>query len=276
VAARSSLAAIGTDTAGSVRIPAALSGCVGLKPTHGWMPLAGVHPLAPTLDVMGLLTRSGRDARVLYRSLVGGRPDTTTTVHKVAFIDDPLETMDPSVSAGVDWARQRLQGAGLQVEQVVLPPVAERAAALLTWVRAEAEQVHRTAFASSRQGYGDELAALLELGPVPESELRAAQQVVQDSVRAMRDALHDRAALVGATVPVPAPLIGELEIAYDGAVTHIELVLTRLTSVANAAGLPALSVPAPSAGLPVGVQLIGRPHREEELFALAELLEGAG
>lgn len=277
VAAHSSIASIGTDTAGSVRIPAALSGCVGLKPTHDWMLRTGVHPLAPSLDVIGLLTRSVRDARVLHRTLRGGHPGSVAAaVDTVAFVDDPTETIDPAVSAGVAWALQRLRDEGVRVERVRLPPVGERAVALLTWVRAEAEQVHRASFAASHEQYGTDLASLLELGPVPDAELRAAQAVVRLSVRAMHDALRDHAVLVGATVPVPAPLIGELEITYDDVVTPIEFVLTRLTSIANAAGLPALSVPAQSSGLPVGIQLIGRPQGEEDLLALAEIFEQSG
>lgn len=273
VVARSALAAVGTDTAGSVRIPAALSGCVGLKPTNGWMSLTGVHPLAPSLDVVGLLTRSSRDARLLHRALGGARTGAPPAVRTVGFLDDGTEELDPEVSRGLAWARQRLEDEGFEVEPVALPSLRERALAVLTWVRAEAEEVHRAAFATSADGYGADLAALLALGPVSEGELRAARRVVQQSVTAVRAALSRHTALASATVPVTAPLIGQLEVDLGGGPTPVELVLTRLTSVANAAGLPAVSVPVPTRGLPVGVQLIGPPEGEERLFLLADVLE---
>lgn len=272
VAARSALAAIGTDTAGSVRIPAALSGCVGLKPTQGWMSLSGVHPLAPSLDVVGMLTRTVRDARLLYGVLAAESTDADQPVTRVALLDDPTETMAAEAAGAVEWACRRLESAGVGVDQVTIPPVAERAIAVLTWVRAEAERVHREGFASTPENYGKDLATLLDLGPVSDRELRDARAVIDLSVRAVRRALRDHPLLLSATVPVPAPLIGELDLLYGGRHTPVEFVLTRLTSIANAAGVPAMSVPAPSAELPVGVQLIGRPHRERDLFAVADLL----
>lgn len=288
VVAGSSLLAIGTDTAGSVRIPAALSGCVGLKPAYGWQPLHGIFPLAASLDHVGLLARSVSDIELAWTALHASSPTTSpdTAVPPesrpgsvaadvgpgmVAMPTGSALVLDPAVRAGLDQAVQRFERAGLRVVEVADDDAGRRAEAILTLVRAEAELVHRDAFAADPESYGPDLAELLALGPVSDTELATAQTVVGHAKRWLAELLTSNDAVLTATVPIVAPPIGQIAASRAGTAYPIELLLTRLTSVANVAGLPAISVPAPTAGpLPVGVQLVSRST--QAVLALARPL----
>ncbi|QMW65541.1 amidase [Mumia sp. ZJ1417] len=273
VTARSSLLALGSDTAGSVRIPAALSGCVGLKPTAGWMSLDGAYPLAPSLDHVGLLGRTAADVGLAFHAL-GGRTVAGDDLSglRVGWLVDA----QPSTSAEVAQvaAASRTVAAGFaEVVDVAVPDVAARTEAILTLVRHEAEQVHRTAFADAPASYGPDLAALLELGPVADADLARAREVVTRTRAWCEAALRDVDVFVGPTVPVVAPRIGAQEIDVAGRAWPVELVLTRFTSLANATGAPAASVPVGTVDrLPVGLQVIGRAGAEAVVLAVADRL----
>jgi aspartyl-tRNA(Asn)/glutamyl-tRNA(Gln) amidotransferase subunit A len=276
VAARSSLLALGSDTAGSVRIPAALCGCVGFKPTYGWLSTTGAFPLGPSLDHVGLLTRSVRDAALAFGAL-SGRSEQTKDERglRVGFVGgDSAELVDSEVGTALILARDLLENSGVEVREVSLTRVSERVRAVLTVVLAEAEQVHHDAYADRPESYGADLARLLAGGPVSPEELAAARTIVDEAVTELRAVLDEVDVLMSATVPVVAPRIGELHVPLNGAEHPVELLLTRLTSLANAAGLPAVSVPAPGdRELPVGVQFVGRPGEESTVLRAAALLE---
>lgn len=274
VAARSSLLALGTDTAGSVRIPAALCGCVGLKPTFGRLPVTGAFPLAPSLDHAGLLARTVDDVALAFEALAAPATRVPDATAVVALVTGPsLELLDDDVRAAVLAARDRLTGSGVEVREVALEGVDERVLAILELVRAEAQEVHGEAYAADPDHYGADLAELLDLGPVGPDERAAARSVVRRAVTELEAALAGVDALLTATVPVVAPPIGATSVPVAGRALPVELVLTRLTSVANAAGVPALSVPAPDAGpLPVGLQLVGPADGEAALLRLGRLL----
>jgi aspartyl-tRNA(Asn)/glutamyl-tRNA(Gln) amidotransferase subunit A len=276
VAVRSCLLAIGTDTAGSVRIPAALSGCVGFKPTRGWAPLVGVHPLATSLDHVGLLARSVGAVRLAYASLSAAAlaPDGFTDLRDVrvgVLSGQSHAALRPTVRFAVEEARRYVTAAGATVSEVDLPDVAARVVAILTLVRAEAEMVHRGAFLRDPEVYGADLQELLQMGAVDDETARAARAVVDHTVEAVSSALESHDVLLGATVPITAPLIGQLRVELCGEEFPIELLLTRLTSLANAAGIPALSIPGKvGSRLPTGVQVMGRPHGESTVLRVGE------
>jgi aspartyl-tRNA(Asn)/glutamyl-tRNA(Gln) amidotransferase subunit A len=274
VAARSSLLALGTDTAGSVRIPAALCGCVGLKPTFGRLPVTGAYPLAPSLDHAGLLARTVDDVALAFEALAAPATRVPDATAVVALVTGPsLEVLDDDVRAAVLAARDRLGRSGVEVREVRLDGLDERVLAILELVRAEAQEVHGETYAAQPDRYGADLAELLDLGPVGPDERAAARSVVRRAVTELEAALAGVDALLTATVPVVAPPIGATSVLVAGRELPVELALTRLTSVANAAGVPALSVPAPDAGpLPVGLQLIGPADGEAALLRLGRLL----
>lgn len=247
---------------------------MGLKPTFGRLPVAGAFPLAPSLDHAGLLGRVVDDVALAFEALAAPPTRVPDATGVVALVTGPsLELLDDTVRACVLAARDRLARSGVDVREVELDGIDERTVAVLDLVRAEAQEVHGAAYAVEPDRYGADLAALLDLGPVGPDEREAARSVVRRAVTELEAALTGVDALLTATVPVTAPRIGAVSAKVAGRTLPVELVLTRLTSIADAAGVPAVSVPAPDAGrLPVGLQLIGPADGETALLRLARLL----
>ena len=295
VVAGTSAGSFGTDTCGSVRIPAALCGCVGLKPTYGRISLCGVVPLAPSLDHAGPLTRTVRDAAVLYSAVAGRDAADPRTIADPAA--DPLadlargvrglrigrlrgwfeSILHPGVRSALDGAVEALRAAGASITDVRPAGADAPVTEVFALVAAEAVPYHRARFGPDARGYSTELAELLAAGPPDARTRRAARDTVALEVETLLGALREVDLLVCASVPAPAPLIGDSQVVVDGHRMHVEWMLTRLTSVFDAAGLPALSVPFGSAtGLPVGIQLVGRRLDEATVLRAGTVVEDAG
>jgi len=281
VVAGSCAGAFGTDTCGSIRIPAALCGCVGLKPTFGRISLHRVVPLAYSLDHGGPLARTVRDVALLYSAVAGfDAADARTLPVAVPDVVAELESgvsglrvgrlrgwfedvLDPDVRCALDRASEALADAGCTVSDVLPAGTDAPVDDVFTVVAADAVPWHWATFGRDAEGYSPALRA--QLAGVPGAEAAArAREAVAVEVAALLDALRGADLLLCASVPAPAPLIGEERVNVDGHELHIEWMLTRLTSVFDAARLPALSVPFGRSrdGLPVGVQLVGR-HLDE-------------
>lgn len=276
LAARSSLGAVGTDTAGSVRIPAALSGCVGLKPTRGRISLDGVLPLASPLDHVGVLGRSVRDVARLFEVLagdVGGRVPDDLRFGRLRGWPEAL--LDPEVRTALDTTCAALRASGVRLIDVDLPDAPGLAGYLLDRVAASAVAAHAREFAEAPAAFGPDLAELLTDGTPCPDRLADGDAAIARASADLRDGLRRCDVLVSATVPIPAPRIGAMSVTVDGEPMHVEHALTRLTSLANALGVPALSVPIGLAGgLPVGLQVIGRTGEEHSVLAAGRVLEG--
>ncbi|MDQ0380236.1 amidase [Amycolatopsis thermophila] len=231
--------ALGTDTGGSIRIPAALCGVVGLKPTHGAVSPDGVLPLAPSLDTVGPLARTAADCRLLWTVLSG------TT---------------PSLESG------RL----VEVAPEEIPHAGELRAAYAVIQGSEAFAVHAERFRDAPELFGDEVRDRLRAG----SEVRGWEYVrardLRDRVRDdVRKLFQDNAFLILPTVPMTAPPVD----ARTCDLGDVRTALLSLTSPWSVLGLPALSIPAGLAGdLPTGLQLVGPPGSEHRLLTLAETL----
>ncbi|MET1039008.1 MAG: amidase [Aeromicrobium sp.] len=279
IAAGSCLLSVGTDTAGSIRIPASFCGCVGFKPTRSWAPLEGIHPLAPSLDHIGVLGRDVSDVAVAFGALGGVTGDVrggSVNGLRIGVLGGrSLTGARPEVRRVLDGAVQALSAAGASIEPVVLDLVDVRVDAILTLVRAEAEAIHRAAFREHPGSFGSDLAELLALGPVSGAALAQADRVARAASAELVDALDGHDVVLGLTVPVTAPAIGELVQEFDDVAVPIELILTRLTSVADAAGVPAISIPATAPGLPVGLQLMAPRGADAALLASASAVEVA-
>jgi Asp-tRNA(Asn)/Glu-tRNA(Gln) amidotransferase A subunit family amidase len=262
--------AVGTDTGGSVRIPAALCGIAGFKPAYGVISTDGVFPLSTTLDHVGLLAASAHDCRIAYRALVrtspaGGAP-------RVGWLDTgPLFPVDARV---LHSARTALGSA----DELRIPPgVAEELRAAFTAVQSgEAAAVHADRLAERPDLYDPEvLERLRSAAGVPAwkyvQALRARPRLA-DAVDALFER-HDVLALP--TVPVTAPLIDQRDTQIDDRQVRVRDALLALTSPWNVLGLPALTIPAGTVdGLPTGLQLICRTGQEELLFETAALTVG--
>jgi aspartyl-tRNA(Asn)/glutamyl-tRNA(Gln) amidotransferase subunit A len=284
----SALAAVGSDTAGSVRIPAALSGCVGFKPSRDRISLAGVMLLAPSLDHVGTLTRTVADAALLADVIAGPDRDDSRPLPlgglavavpeastRVAVLGGWFaELLHPAVRGAVETAADTLRAQGMRVVTVDVPVEPLLTDAILTRILFEAGARHRAAFEREPQAFGPDLAALLSLPTPTPAELALAEQMIAASMASLLAVLDEYDVLLTATVPVPAPRLGERSVAFGTQIVEIEHVLTRLTSPFNAAGLPAVSVPAGEAdGLPVGVQVVGRPYDDGRALGVAAAIE---
>ena len=286
VAAGMARASIGTDTGGSIRIPASACGVVGLKPTHGEISTAGVVPLAPSLDHVGPITRSVGDAALLYSILRDGPDGSRDAVRSDEPLVDPglrlgiprryfLDLLEPAVEQAFAGAVERLRRAGWRIDDVDIPHAADTAPIYLHTQLAEAADCHRADLDRRPAEYGRGVRLRLELGRyvLAEDYVRAqrGRQVLTAEVNA---ALADRAALLLPTLPVVPPRIGTESITI-GDITETTRALTlRLTQLFDVTGHPAISVPCGTAGgLPAGVQLVGRRQETERLLALAAACE---
>jgi aspartyl-tRNA(Asn)/glutamyl-tRNA(Gln) amidotransferase subunit A len=274
VVAGSSLGALGSDTAGSVRIPAALSGCVGFKPTRGRIPLDGVLPLAPSLDHLGVLARTVDDAALLLDGL-GVASDQPGTPLRIGWLRGWYDAvLSPEVRAALAATRSVMEDVGVHVGDVAIPDEPLMPQAPLARIVGEAGAFHRAAFEQDPAGVGADVAELMRLPHLTPEQVERNEAALSRMVTALREALRSYDVLASATVPVTAPPIGAHTLTVSGTDWPVEFVLTRLTAPCNAAGLPALSAPVALAdGLPVGLQLIGPAHGDHLVLQAGRLVE---
>jgi 2-dehydropantoate 2-reductase len=265
--------ALGTDTGGSIRIPAAYCGIVGLKPTFGLVPVAGVFPLSASCDHVGTLTATvEQTARLL--SVLAGQPIELRDVRDLRVgalrrqLDDP--DLTPGVRARVQDAVAALGDAGLEVVDVDMPELDLVDDALGAVVLREAWDVHRELYEREAGKYGDGTRALLELGSrIGDDEYRHGLEVKERVAAAFARVLAEVDVLAGPTVAYEAPEVdppfGTVEGELEG----------RYTSPYNLAGIPAVSVPCgiASGTLPAGLQLAAAAGRDALLLSVARAYE---
>ena len=274
-------AALGSDTGGSIRIPAALCGCVGLKPTYGLLPLDGVVPLGWSLDHAGPLTRTIEDAGILLDALSGGRAwkqaqRVITRGLRVGILHDSIvQPLQPGVSRQVERVAAALRRHGLRVRDVRLPEMAWTVATQLVTLRAEASAAHARWIRARPRAYGPDVRIRLQLGAlVSGADYVLAQRMrakIKDVVRRLFD---DIDILLLPTTPITAPMVGERTVRWRTGEEPVDGALVRLTAPFNLTGVPALSVPyGEVGGLPVGLQLVGRWNDEARVLAVGRLIE---
>jgi aspartyl-tRNA(Asn)/glutamyl-tRNA(Gln) amidotransferase subunit A len=275
------MASIGTDTGGSVRIPCAACGLIGLKPTLGEIPLDGVLPLSSTLDHVGPLCRSVEDAAILYDACLGTpasphRPLPDARTMRFGVLHGYFTAMlEPPIARAYEDACARLARAGARLEEVAIPHAAEIAPVYLHIVLSEAAAVHASTLESRPGDYTPNVRVRLEMGRFV---------LAEDYVRALRgrdvltrevdQALAGRAALLLPTLPIAAPRLGATTVRLSGSDEPIRNVMLRLTQLFNLTGHPAISLPcATDSPLPVGLQIVGARHETSELLAAALMVE---
>jgi aspartyl-tRNA(Asn)/glutamyl-tRNA(Gln) amidotransferase subunit A len=271
----SSLGSIGSDTAGSVRIPAALSGCVGIKPSRGRIPMDGVLPLAPSLDHLGVLARTVEDAELLLGGLADPLSAAAVPALRVGWLGGWFGAVQSGdVAAALATTRGLLEDGGVRIDDVIVGDEPLMPAAVLTRIHTEAAASHRAAFEADPSLFGADIATLLRMPTSPAGQVAACDAAIGRFAVAINHALATHDVLVSATVPITAPRIGATSVAVDGHDWPVELLLTRHTSIVNAIGLPAASVPVALAeGLPVGLQIVAGASRDDVVLNAARLVE---
>jgi len=287
VVARTALGSVGSDTCGSVRIPSALSGCAGLKPTFGLIDLRGVVPLAPSLDHAGPIARTVEDLTLLFRVLLEARnpegppapvlePPRDLTGLRVGRLRGWFEqVIDVEVRAALDDGVARLAASGCLVEDLEAPDVGPVVDRIFEIVRADAEPYHHDMFRDHPDAYGADLRAVLSRAPEGAERLAEGRAMLDRLTGWLAASLIRTDVLVCATTPAVAPPIGARSVRVAGQELHIEWMLTRLTSIFDVAGLPALSVPGglDRDGMPIGIQVVGSRLAEATVLGVGAALQ---
>ena len=284
---------VGTDTGGSIRIPAALCGIVGLKPTYGLVSVSGVIPLAPSLDHVGPLARSVVDACILLQAIAGKYPeDAEPPDFRKLRRSRPrrfqlgwpkeyfFERIDPEVQRAIDAAGKVLRQIGARIQEVSLPHLADSQESATNIALAEATNYHQSrGFYPARiADYGSDVSGRLEMG----AQVRAVHYLRGFEVKRKVEQDFDSAfkhvdAILAPATPIAAPRIGENELMVAGEKETVRSALVRLNRPANLTGHPAIAIPCgfTRQGLPVGLQLIGPKWGEATLLVIAFAFEQA-
>jgi len=273
--------ALGSDTGGSIRIPAALCGCVGLKPTFGAIPLEGAIPLGWSLDHVGPLARTVGDVGLLLDVLSGldaGRRARRASTHglRVGLLKGPIvQKVQPRVSHQVEAAAAALRRRGLKVREITIPEMEWTVATQLVTLRAEASAVHRRWIRTRPRAYGADVRTRLQLGTLVGGADYVLAQRMRGRLRAAIGRIFEEVdVLLLPTTPITAPVVGDRTVRWRAGDEPVDGALVRLTAPFNLTGLPALSVPFGQAdGLPVGVQVVGPWMNEARVLAVGRLIE---
>ena len=277
VAAGIGLASLGTDTGGSIRVPASHCGVVGFKPTTGRVPLDGALPLSLTCDHAGPLVRSVDDA-ALFTAVLSGAAPAPLLPRMPARFAVPLGYLRGRLSRPVRHAFEGwldvARRSGVDVVDLDLPGI-EDALDIFRAIQApEAARVHASALATHPDGFSPTVRAQLEAGIEAEATAEAAARAARAELADALDAAVGRVdALVLPATPVPAPLQGSEEVELESGSAPLRPSLLALTTPFSLTGLPVLCLPfARIDGLPVGVQVVGRRGSDDHVLAVGAWL----
>jgi aspartyl-tRNA(Asn)/glutamyl-tRNA(Gln) amidotransferase subunit A len=292
VAAGMVFMAMGSDTGGSIRIPAAFCGVVGLKPTYGRVSRYGAMPLAFTLDHMGPLTRSVRDAGAVLNVIAGydARDETSSRRQVENYVPDIdtsirgvriglpenfyFERLDPDVDAAVRAAFRTAESRGAEIVPLRVPDMAAINTVARIILLAEASAVLEPHL-EHRDLFGGDVMALLDQGRLlPATDYINAQRLRRGMQREFAGLWARVDCLFTPTTPITAPRIGETTVSAGSENEDVRLAATRLVRAINALGLPAVSIPcgADRRGLPIGLQIVGQPFAESLILRVAQAL----
>lgn len=295
VAAGASVASLGTDTAGSIRIPSSACGIVGLKPTHGRVSKYGCYPLAWSLDHIGPMTKTIKDAAGMLeviagfdhrdptcvnvpvdnyeKQLTGKIKDLVIGINEEYFFNN----VDADVEKAVRASIQSLVDSGAKVEVVRIPSLQYAEWAELVTSLSEAAAIHHSDLQKRPQDFGDDIRLLFELGELPSAvDYLQAQQVRRQIKQEFTEIFNKVDVLISPTLPVVASTIGDDFAELNGKKVDLIDNIIRFTGPSNLTGLPALSVPCGFKGnLPIGLQIIGPAFKEGRILNVGYAVEQA-
>jgi aspartyl-tRNA(Asn)/glutamyl-tRNA(Gln) amidotransferase subunit A len=296
VAAELCAAATGSDTGGSIRIPAALCGVVGIKPSYGRISCHGISPLSWSMDHPGPLTRSVNDAAVMLGAMAGYDPRDPASVDRpvpdfTVELRDGVEGLriavdlkwalsqsDSEVRNAFEAALSVLEGLRAEVVEVSLSRIPEATSAALTILASEAGAVHEEFLQSRPQDFGDNVRARLERGfQIRGIDYGRARRIGQWLERDLETVFETVDLIVTPTCSITAPKFGQEAVLVHGEETPVMTALTQFTRVFNLTGTPAITVPCgfSSQGLPIGLQMVGALWNEAIMLRAAYAYEEA-
>lgn len=293
VASGMSIGTIGSDTSGSIRIPAACCGIVGLKPTYGRVSRYGCFPEAWTLDHVGPMGRSVADVALILDAITGfdprdhgslDYPPTSTASQlssdvrrlRIGFDESYFfSNVDASVADTVGHVLRQLERRGASVIPIDLPELDAAEYALTIIDTSEASTVHRTSLARRPERYGEDVRFLLECGQLPSAIDYLEAQQIRSSLKWVVSTAFDAVdVFIGPTLPIRVPDLGERESLVNGHPVDTIESLMRIVGLANLLGLPSVSVPGGLVDdMPVGVQIVGPPLGEQIVLDTAFCVE---
>ncbi len=281
VTAGLAVASLGSDTGGSIRIPAAACGCVGLKPTYGSVSMDGVFPLAPTFDHVGPICRCVEDVATIMGMITGANLSSELSdgleklrigIPRHYFFDRIQKDVRSRVITGIET----LEKMGVRLQELSLGRMDETSDIAAEITAAEALAFHWKWFQKRSCDYGEDLRARFEENKDrPALAYLLAQQRRNIYTSELTRELQGVDALAMPTIPIVAPGLGENQVQYSRFHESVRSALLRLTRPGNITGLPAISVPCgfSGEGMPVGLQLMGRKHDESTLLRIAHAFE---
>lgn len=293
VAADMTIASLGTDTGGSIRIPSAVCGIVGLKPTHGRVSKHGVFPLSWSLDHAGPMTKTVTDAAILLECIAGFDVNDPTTIDKpvssyttglsenlkgmIIGVEEDffLTNLQPDVQELFNKAIKTLKSLGAEIKPITIPSLKNAHYAEMITVLAEASAIHHTNFKKRPEDFGKDVRLSLELGELPSAvEYIQAQQIRHKIKQEFQEIFKTVDTILAPTLPFTAPKIGQEITIINNQNLKVSDELIRLQSPANLTGLPSISVPCGlSENMPVGIQFIGDAFDEHVIIKAAYAFE---
>jgi aspartyl-tRNA(Asn)/glutamyl-tRNA(Gln) amidotransferase subunit A len=286
---------MGSDTGGSIRIPAALCGCVGLKPTFGRVSKAGVVCMSWQFDHTGPITRTVRDAAIMLGAIAGYDPADFATVpvpvpDYLAELEAGLaglrvgvlrghfsQLVDAEVAASFEGAAGVLKGLGADVRDLDVGMSLDTMMEAWALVNAETQAYHADSIATRLSDFGQDLQAILT-SPLPDAlGLARAYRASYDVKELFRRTLEEYDVLIAPATRVTATEIGQQTVTVQGAELPVSMAMAGMTMPFNLAGLPALSLPCgfSGSGMPIGMQIAGRPFDEATVLRAGHAYEQA-
>jgi aspartyl-tRNA(Asn)/glutamyl-tRNA(Gln) amidotransferase subunit A len=270
---------VGTDTGGSIRIPSAACGIVGLKATTGELSCDGVVPLSTTLDHVGPIARTVADAALMFQAMGGSLPPPLPAAAgpRVFGVPRPYlcERLEPGVRAALERSRRDLEAAGHRVVDVSVAHADWTPDVYLHIVLPEASAYHAAMLEAHPEGYSPGVRLRLEMGRYVLAEDYVRAMGLRTRLRTAVDRALDAVdALLLPALAITAPPLGAASVEVDGAREPIRAAMLRLTQLFNITGHPAIAIPAGTSDQwPVGMQLVGRRGGTADLLALAAAVE---
>lgn len=268
--------ALGTDTAGSVRIPAALVGCVGFKPTWDVLPLDGIMPLSPSLDAVGILANSVETVAQVWPTISQSEVDLESVDLDQITFRDLTDLVSVRTSSRIrriwDQTVGRMTGRTNVVDLDAAVDLERLRASYRTIIGHESEKIHAPIMGKNPKIYSPQiLERINNIRGVSEADYQEALDWSRAEGERIFEHLGNNEFLIMPTVGIETPLIGQRDIHDDSGVSNVWGGLAEQTCPWNVVGFPAISLPIPvgEGEMSVGLQIIGRPHEDEKLLSVA-------